>query len=88
MHQACPVIATSAVGAVAGGLVRDDETGVIVPPGDPAALSSAIDRLLGDPELRARLGAAGSRAVAAYTYDAMAEAFARALATAQARRER
>ena len=88
MHQACPVIATSAVGAVAGGLVRDDETGVIVPPGDPAALSSAIDRLLGDPELRARLGAAGSRAVAAYTYDAMAEAFPRALATAQARRER
>jgi glycosyltransferase involved in cell wall biosynthesis len=39
-------------------LVRDRETGVLVPPRDPAALRVAIDRLLADPELRARLGAA------------------------------
>ena len=39
-------------------LVRDGETGLLVPPRDPAALRAALDRLLGDPGLRARLGAA------------------------------
>jgi glycosyltransferase involved in cell wall biosynthesis len=86
MHQACPVIATTAVGAVAGGLVRDGDTGVVVPPGDPAALAAAIDLLLGDPGLRARLGAAGRDAVSVFTYDAMADAFDEALAWAAARR--
>jgi glycosyltransferase involved in cell wall biosynthesis len=86
MHQACPVLATTAVGAVAGGLVRNDETGIVVPPGDPAALAAAIDRLLGDPELRKRLGAAGRDAVAGYTYDAMVDAFGSALAAAAAAR--
>ncbi|MFL5952770.1 MAG: glycosyltransferase family 4 protein [Gaiellaceae bacterium] len=44
-----------------GGLrdaIRDGETGLFVPPGDPAALRAAIERLLEDPELRDRLGAA------------------------------
>ena len=82
MHQGRPVVATSCVGAVAGGLVRDQLTGLIVPPGDPQALAGAIDRLLCDAPLRARLGAAGLRAVAPYTYDAMLDAFDRALATA------
>jgi glycosyltransferase involved in cell wall biosynthesis len=86
MHQARPVIATTAVGAVAGGLVRDGETGIVIPPGDAGALASAIDRLLRDPDLRKRLGTAGQKAVAGYTYDAMVEAFAMALATAKRRR--
>jgi glycosyltransferase involved in cell wall biosynthesis len=34
MHQGRPVIATDAVGAAAGGLVRDGETGLVVPSGD------------------------------------------------------
>ena len=82
MHQGRPVIATSAVGAVAGGLVRDGQTGLVVAPGDRRGLRSAIDRLLGDAALRARLGAAGRRAVGAYNYDAMVQAFERALAAA------
>ena len=86
MHQGCPVIATSAVGAVAGGLVRDGETGVVVAPGDPVALATAIDLMLGDPALRSRLGAAGRAALSAFTYDAMADAFDLALAAARARR--
>lgn len=85
MHQGTPVIVTSAVGAAAGGLVRDGETGLVIPPGDPAALAAAIDRLLGDPGLRDRLGSAGHTAVGAYTYDAMAAAFARAFEIARAR---
>jgi glycosyltransferase involved in cell wall biosynthesis len=82
MHQERPVIATSAVGAVAGGLVRDHQTGLVVTPGDPAALARAIDSLLGDSALRLRLGTAARDALAGYTYDAMAAAFGRALATA------
>jgi glycosyltransferase involved in cell wall biosynthesis len=79
MHQARPMIASDTVGAVAGGLVRDGQTGLVVPSGDPAALTGAIDSLLRDEALRKRLGDAGRAAVAPYTYDAAAEAFGRAL---------
>jgi glycosyltransferase involved in cell wall biosynthesis len=82
MHQGKPVVATDAVGAVAGGLVEDDVTGLVVPAGDAPALAKAIQRLLADQPLRARLGAAGEQAVAAYSYDAMVAAFARALGVA------
>jgi glycosyltransferase involved in cell wall biosynthesis len=79
MHQSRPVIATTAVGAAAGGLVRDGETGLVIAPGDAGALAGAIRRLLGDAALRRRLGTAAREAVAAYTYDAMVEAFVAAL---------
>jgi glycosyltransferase involved in cell wall biosynthesis len=82
MHQGRPVIATTAVGAAAGGLVRDGETGVVVAPGDADELASAIGALLADGERRARLGAAAREAVAPYTYDAMLAAFDLALAAA------
>jgi glycosyltransferase involved in cell wall biosynthesis len=51
-----PVVA-SAVGGVPD-IVADGETGLLVPPGDVAALRAALERLLGDAELRRRLGAA------------------------------
>ena len=51
-----PVVA-SAVGGLPD-LVRDGETGLLVPPRDPAALRAAIERLLGDADLRTRLGIA------------------------------
>jgi glycosyltransferase involved in cell wall biosynthesis len=86
MHQGRPVIASAAVGAVAGGLVRDGVNGVVLVPGDAAALARAIDGLLADPQLSARLGAAARRDVAPFNYDAMEAAFDRALATAFARR--
>ena len=82
MSQAKPVIATDTVGAVAGGLVRDAETGVVVPAGDASALTQAIDQLLADESLRTRLGSAARAAVAVYTYSAMVSAFERALAVA------
>ena len=56
-----PVVATR-VGGVPD-LIRDRETGLLVPPRDPAALAAAIQELLDDPGLRARLGAAAQPAV-------------------------
>lgn len=53
----CPVVATD-VGDL-GEIVVDGETGLLAPPGDPAALARAVERLLADPALAARLGQAG-----------------------------
>jgi glycosyltransferase involved in cell wall biosynthesis len=40
-------------------LVRDGETGLLVPPDDPVAVADALARLAGDAPLRERLGRAG-----------------------------
>ncbi len=52
-----PVVATD-VGGIPE-IVVDGETGLLVPPEDPASLAKALERLIGDPGLRSRLGAAG-----------------------------
>jgi glycosyltransferase involved in cell wall biosynthesis len=39
------------------------ETGVVVPPEDPAALAEALSSLLGDPDRRRRMGEAGRQRV-------------------------
>jgi glycosyltransferase involved in cell wall biosynthesis len=80
MHQGTPVIATDAVGAVAGLLVRDGRNGMVVPAGDAEALGGRIRLLVRNPELRARLGDAAREDVAPYTPDAWAEGVSRALA--------
>jgi len=57
------------VGGRSGGVpdaVRDGETGLLVDPDDPLAVAAGINRLLDDPELRRRFGAAGRRAVETY----------------------
>jgi glycosyltransferase involved in cell wall biosynthesis len=74
-----PVIASDAVGAAAGGLVRHEETGLIVPAGDADALAGALRRLHDDPPLRARLGSAARAAVRAFSHDAWAAGMSRAL---------
>jgi len=57
MSCARPVVASRTGGLVE--VVRDGETGLLVPPADPAALAAAIGTLLSDPALRTRMGAAG-----------------------------
>jgi glycosyltransferase involved in cell wall biosynthesis len=53
-----PIVATTG-GALPEVIGRDGETGLLVPPGDASALAVALVRALDDPELRARVGAAG-----------------------------
>ncbi|TMK39943.1 MAG: glycosyltransferase family 4 protein [Actinobacteria bacterium] len=86
MNQGTPVIASDAVGAVAGGLVRHERNGLVVGAGDGAALAGALRRLFDDAGLRARLGAAARRDVAAFTWSAWAAGFSAALASVGASR--
>jgi glycosyltransferase involved in cell wall biosynthesis len=86
MNQQLPIIATDAVGAAAGGLVRHDRNGLIVPAGDADALAAAMVRLGSDAALRDRLGQAGARDVAAYTHEAWAGGFSAALTSVDAGR--
>lgn len=48
------------------GIIRDNETGLLVPAADDVAMTAALDRLLADAELRLRLGTAASNWVRAH----------------------
>jgi glycosyltransferase involved in cell wall biosynthesis len=82
MALGIPVVAAN-VGGVQE-IVRDQETGSLVPPQEPEALVAASEPLLDDPELRRRFGeAARARAVAEFGLDRCADthvtAFERAI---------
>jgi glycosyltransferase involved in cell wall biosynthesis len=81
MAHGRPVVATRVGGLL--DLVVDGETGIVVPPRDPAALRSALERLLADPDLRRRLGAAGrERARLHFTWETVTDATLAAYAEA------
>lgn len=66
-----PVVATAAGGVPE--LVSDEETGLLAPVRDAAALADRVRRALGDPRLCARLVEGGARRVAEFSVDRMAE---------------
>jgi glycosyltransferase involved in cell wall biosynthesis len=73
------VIATDAVGAAAGGLVRDGRNGLVAPAGDAAALATRIRAMAMNPELRERLSYAAREDVEAFSEAAWVEGMRRAL---------
>jgi glycosyltransferase involved in cell wall biosynthesis len=70
-----PIVA-SRVGGVAE-LLGEGEAGILVPPGDPAALAEAITTLLRDTQRARALGDAGRRRAPRYSAEAMLEALAK-----------
>lgn len=61
MAAGLPVVATDVSGT--RGVMRDGETGLLVPPGDATALAQAMAALLAEPERAAQMGAAARRRV-------------------------
>jgi glycosyltransferase involved in cell wall biosynthesis len=58
------------VASAHGGLpdvIADGETGILVPPGDAAALGAALDRLMADAGLRSTMGVAGAARAARFS---------------------
>jgi glycosyltransferase involved in cell wall biosynthesis len=67
--QGLPCVATNT--SAVPELIVDGDTGLIVPPGDCEALARALARVVTDPALRDRLGAAGqARVVRDFPHDA------------------
>jgi glycosyltransferase involved in cell wall biosynthesis len=68
-----PVVASRVAGTI--DYIRDGETGLLVEPGNPDALRSALRRLISDPKLRARLAhSARAQIEANHSFDTHARA--------------
>jgi glycogen(starch) synthase len=70
MASGLPVVASD-VGGIPE-VVRDGETGLLVPPGDVDALARALDRLVADPALRSRLAEGARDRSQAYSWPHLA----------------
>jgi glycosyltransferase involved in cell wall biosynthesis len=76
MMNGVAVVASSSGGL--GGIVRDGQTGFLVPPGDANAFAAALLRLLGDRGLAERQGRAGHKlAIAEFSETQMVDRFLR-----------
>lgn len=72
MRAGCAIVAADAGGPTE--IVRSEVDGLLTPPGDPVALAAALDRLIADPALRRRLGAAARERSAEFGIAATARA--------------
>ncbi len=81
MLQRTPIIASSSVGAAAGGLVRHNRNGLVVPERDHRRLAEAVSIVHRDPAGRRRLGVAAREDALAYSERAWADGVSRALAS-------
>ena len=61
LYHGCACVASSVSGIPE--LIEHEKTGLLIPPGDERALAAALDRLMGDPELRARLARRGHESI-------------------------
>jgi glycosyltransferase involved in cell wall biosynthesis len=84
--QGTPVIATDAVGAVGGGMLRHDVEGLVVPERNPQELARAIARVLDNESLRHQLGNAGRRRIDQWTVARMVDGFRQAIELSLCRR--
>jgi glycosyltransferase involved in cell wall biosynthesis len=78
-----PIVATATGGL--RDIVVDGETGLLVPPEDREALAAALRRLIGDAELRQRLGAAAEQRAARFSPEAIVPQYEQAYEVALAK---
>jgi glycosyltransferase involved in cell wall biosynthesis len=79
MNQGLPIIATDAVGAAAGGLIRDKQNGFIVPEQNSEKLAEALDVLLNSPGLRAQMSQIARETIQDWDNDRMVAGFCKAV---------
>jgi len=72
MALGIPIVASDIGGA--RGMIRDGETGLIVPPGDAAGLENALRALLDDPERARAMAERARQEVSRYSIDRLADA--------------
>lgn len=65
-----PVVASRIPGYA--GVLRDGVEGILVPPGDPEALATALGAVLGDPERARAMGERGRARAASFDWEALA----------------
>ncbi len=85
MACGCAVVATDCPSGP-GEIVRHGEDGILVPPGDPAAMAEALGRLMADPELRRRMGGRAREAARRFAVEAVMPRWDACLDEARARR--
>lgn len=78
-NQGVPVIATDAVGAAAGGLVKDGVTGYVVRERSVEELAVAIRRILDDPQSRQMFGENASAMIVNWDNEHMVSGFKQAV---------
>jgi glycosyltransferase involved in cell wall biosynthesis len=79
MLSGCVVVGSTAVGAVAGGLVRDGVTGLVFEEDNHVALRDQFERLCRDQVLRASLARAGELEARTYTEERACAGFSAAI---------
>ena len=79
MLSECVVVGSTAVGAVAGGLVRDGVTGLVFEENDHLALRRQLQTLCGDQKLRESLARAGELEARKYTEERACAGFRAAI---------
>jgi glycosyltransferase involved in cell wall biosynthesis len=83
MNFGLPVVVSDRVGC-GRDLVRDGANGFVVPHDDVAELARALEALVGDADLRRRMGASSRKLVSQYTITACADGIVHACVTASA----
>ncbi len=78
MAAGLPVVATDCPSGPAD-IITPEVDGILVAPGDPAAIATGLARLIASPELRARFAAAAPRVVDRYSVNSVVAAWDRVL---------